>query len=87
MRRKIILLHLIVASLITPVVLLVSISGGVACFDVDSVAAGPVLKRMHDKGNIMSSTPYRESYARFAPRLLNNENEIDTALAEIRAMA
>jgi 4-aminobutyrate aminotransferase-like enzyme len=41
---------------------------------------------MHDKGIIMSSTPYRDSYARFAPSLINNENEIDRALAEIAAM-
>lgn len=63
------------------------LSSGLTCFDVDGVAAGTVVKRMHDKGIIMSSTPYRESYARFAPSLINNENEIDTALAEIRAMA
>jgi hypothetical protein len=35
----------------------------------------------------MSSTPYRDSYARFAPSLLNNEQEIELALAEINAMA
>jgi selenocysteine lyase/cysteine desulfurase len=46
-----------------------------------------VVKRLHEKGIIMSSTPYRQSYARFAPSLLNNEVEIDRALAEIRAMA
>jgi hypothetical protein len=39
------------------------------------------------KGVTMSSTPYRQSYARFAPSLLNNELEIDRALAEIHAMA
>jgi hypothetical protein len=42
---------------------------------------------MHDKGIIMSSTPYRQSHPRFAPSLLNNENEIDIALSEINAMA
>jgi len=34
----------------------------------------------------MSNTPYRGSSARFAPNLLNNEQEIDRALAEIHAM-
>lgn len=63
------------------------LSSGLVCFDVDGVGPDEVVSRMHAKGIIMSSTPYRESYARFAPSLLNNENEIDRALAEIAAMA
>ena len=63
------------------------LSSGLVCFDVAGVSQVEVVKRMHDKGIIMSSTPYRKSYARFAPCLLNNEQEIDRALAEIRAMA
>jgi hypothetical protein len=42
---------------------------------------------MHGRGVIMSSTPYRTSYARFAPSLLNNEQEIELALAQIKALA
>ncbi len=64
-----------------------ALSAGFACFDVDGVTPDDVVARMHDKGVIMSSTPYRQSYARFAPSLLNNEQEIDRALAEIHAMA
>jgi len=63
------------------------LSSGLVCFDVDGVAPGEVVKRMHDKGIIMSNTPYRQSHARFAPSLLNNEGEIDSALAEIKSMA
>ena len=63
------------------------LSSGLVCFDVAGVKAEDVVKRMHAKGIIMSSTPYRETYARFAPSLINNEQEIDQALAEIRAMA
>jgi selenocysteine lyase/cysteine desulfurase len=62
------------------------LSSGLVCFDVDGVDAGEVVARMHNKGIIMSSTPYRASYPRFAPSLLNNENEIDRALAGIAAM-
>ena len=62
------------------------LSSGLVCFDVDGVGAGEVVKRMHDKGIIMSNTPYRDSYPRFAPSLINNENEIDRALAGIAAM-
>ena len=63
------------------------LSSGLVCFDVDGVPQAEVVKRMHAKGIIMSSTPYKASYARFAPSLINNEQEIDAALAEIRAMA
>ena len=63
------------------------LSSGLVCFDVDGIAPEEVVKRMHDKGIIMSSTPYRRSHARFAPSLLNNEDEIDYALSEINAMA
>jgi selenocysteine lyase/cysteine desulfurase len=63
------------------------LSSGLVCFDVAGVDPREVVTRLHEKGIIMSSTPYRQSYARFAPSLLNNEAEIDRALAEIRAMA
>ena len=62
------------------------LSSGLVCFDVDGVPPTSVVKRMHDKGIIMSNTPYRQSHARFAPSLLNNETEIERALAEIQAM-
>ena len=63
------------------------LSSGLTCFDVKGMKAEAVVEKMHQKGIIMSSTPYRDSYARFAPSLLNNEQEIELALAEINAMA
>jgi selenocysteine lyase/cysteine desulfurase len=62
------------------------LSSGLVCFDVAGISPNEVVKIMHDKGIIMSSTPYRTSYARFAPSLLNNEQEIELALAQIRAL-
>lgn len=63
------------------------LSSGLVCFDVAGMSASDVVTRLHSKGIIMSSTPYRQSYARFAPSLINNEQEIEKALAEIRALA
>lgn len=63
------------------------LSSGLTCFDVNGMKPYEVVKTMHDRGIIMSSTPYRESYARFAPSLINNEQEIEQALAQIRALA
>jgi hypothetical protein len=49
--------------------------------------AAAVVDKIHKKGIVISSNPYRDSYARFAPSLLNNEQEIELALAEKNAMA
>ncbi|KGJ93399.1 aminotransferase class V-fold PLP-dependent enzyme [Thalassotalea sp. ND16A] len=63
------------------------LSAGLVCFDVKGMTAEDVVKILHHKGIIMSNTPYRNSYARFAPSLLNNEREIELALAQIQALA
>lgn len=63
------------------------LSSGLVCFDVEGMKPDEVVNTMHDRGIIMSSTPYRKSYARFAPSLLNNEQEIELALAQIKALA
>jgi hypothetical protein len=41
---------------------------------------------LQDKRIVASSTPYKTTYARLAPGLLNNPAEIDTALREVRAL-
>ncbi|WP_102796933.1 aminotransferase class V-fold PLP-dependent enzyme [Bowmanella denitrificans] len=63
------------------------LSSGLVCFDVKGMSADDVVKALHSKGIIMSATPYRQSYARFAPSLINNEQEIERALAAIAALA
>jgi selenocysteine lyase/cysteine desulfurase len=62
------------------------LSSGLVCFDYKDVAPDDVVKAMHGKGIIMSSTPYRQSYARFAPSLINNESEINMTLAALASV-
>ena len=62
------------------------LSSGLVCFDYKDMAPDDVVKAMHAKGIIMSSTPYRKSYARFAPSLINNEQEIDRSLAALASV-
>jgi selenocysteine lyase/cysteine desulfurase len=64
-----------------------TLSSGLVCFDVEGMAPDEVVRRLHTRGIIMSATPYRQSHARFAPSLVNDESEIEQALAEIRALA
>lgn len=65
----------------TPVTM--DLSSGQVCFDVNNMQPDKVVEQMHNQGIVMSSTPYRKSHARFAPSLINNEQEIERALAEI----
>ncbi|MEH8016456.1 aminotransferase class V-fold PLP-dependent enzyme [Rheinheimera muenzenbergensis] len=62
------------------------LSSGLVCFDYKQMPPDDVVKAMHKKGIIMSATPYRQSYARFAPSLINNEQEIERALAALQAL-
>lgn len=59
------------------------LSSGMVCFDYKDMASDDVVKALHSKGIIASSTPYRKSYARFAPSLINNEQEIERTLAAL----
>lgn len=62
------------------------LSSGLVCFDYKQMSPEDVVKAMHKKGIIMSATPYRQSYARFAPSLVNNEQEIEQALATLNSV-
>ncbi|GAA0560126.1 pyoverdine-tailoring periplasmic protein PvdN [Rheinheimera aquimaris] len=62
------------------------LSSGLVCFDYKQMSPEDVVKAMHKKGVIMSATPYRQSYARFAPSLVNNEQEIEQALATLNSV-
>ncbi|UTA47067.1 cysteine desulfurase [Simiduia sp. 21SJ11W-1] len=63
------------------------LSSGLVCFDVAGMEPDAVVGKLHKQGIIMSSTPYRVSHARFAPSLLNSEQDIAQALKAIAALA
>jgi len=62
------------------------ISAGIITFDVAGLSPEAVVKRLHDRGIVASTTPYAVSHARLAPGLLNSPAEIERALAEIAAL-
>jgi len=62
------------------------LSSARVAYEVAGKKPDAVVRQLHDKAIITSASPYRESYARFAPSLLTNEVEIDKALAEVRAI-
>jgi selenocysteine lyase/cysteine desulfurase len=63
------------------------LSSGFVCFDIEGMAQSDVVKSMYGQGVVMSNTPYRESYARFAPSLFNDENQIAQAAEKIAILA
>ncbi len=63
------------------------LSSGLVCFEVAGMKSTDVVKRLHEKKIIASVAPYRESYVRLAPSLMNTPEEIETTLREIRSIA
>ena len=63
------------------------LSAGITTFMVNGMAPREVVERLHEKKIFATTTPYAETYARLAPGLLNTPEEVDVALAEIRALA
>ncbi len=62
-------------------------SAGITTFEVAGIKPEDVVKRLHAKKIIATTTPYVTSYARLAPGLLNSPSDVDAALREIRALA
>lgn len=63
------------------------LSAGLVCFEVEGLRPGEVVDRLLRRRILATTTPYATTYARLAPSLLNTEEEIETTLREIRALA
>jgi isopenicillin-N epimerase len=63
------------------------VSAGIITFEVAGHAPDAVVKHLHAKHIVASTTPYATSYARLAPGLLNTEADVDMALDAIRSLA
>lgn len=63
------------------------LSAGLVAFEVDGVAPADVVKRLLEKRIIASTSPYAVTYARLAPSLLNTPQEVDRAVAGVRAIS
>jgi selenocysteine lyase/cysteine desulfurase len=56
------------------------------CFDVDGYTPTQVVEEYHRHNITASTTPYRESHARLAPSLINNEEELQQTVEVIAGM-
>jgi selenocysteine lyase/cysteine desulfurase len=62
------------------------LSSGITCFEVQGIDNDAVVKRLLERKIIASTSPYAVSYARLAPGLLNDEQQVDGALAALAAL-
>ena len=62
------------------------LSSGIVCFDVDGMKQKDVVAALREKKILASTTPYRQSYARLTPGLLNSEDEVETTLRAVRGL-
>lgn len=63
------------------------LSAGINCFMVADLDAEETVKRFHEKGVIASNSPYRISYARLTPCVINTEEEVERCLNIVDDMA
>jgi isopenicillin-N epimerase len=62
------------------------LSSGIITFEVAGLKPEEVVKRLHEKRIVASTTPYATSYARLAPGLINSGEDVERAVGEIRAL-
>jgi isopenicillin-N epimerase len=63
-----------------------ALSGGICCFEVQGRAPGEVVGELLKRKIIASTSPYAVTYARLSAGLMNTPEEVDKALAAVRAV-
>ncbi|TMQ73215.1 MAG: aminotransferase class V-fold PLP-dependent enzyme [Candidatus Eisenbacteria bacterium] len=63
------------------------LSAGICCFEVNRVSPEEIVKRLLDRRIVASTSPYKITYARLAPSLVNTPEEVDRALQAVREIA
>ncbi len=64
-----------------------ALSAGIVSFEVDGKAPADVVKALLERKVIASTSPYAVQYVRLAPSLVNTPEEVDQAVAAVRAVA
>lgn len=63
------------------------LSAGIVSFDVAGQSAGETVRALRQRRVIASAAPYAVQHVRLTPSLMNTPEEVDAALAEVRAIA
>ena len=63
------------------------LSAGINCFEVAGMAPDTAVQKLLEKKVIASASPYKASYVRLAPSLVNDEQQVDQALRAVHALS
>lgn len=64
-----------------------ALSAGLVAFEIDGMKPADVVRRLGEKKIVASTSPYKVTYARLAPSLVNTPEEVDRAANAVRALA
>ena len=64
-----------------------ALSSGITCFEINGLSPKTVVERLLERKIVASDSPYAASYVRLTPGLLNTPEEVDRAVAEVKAIA
>lgn len=64
-----------------------TLSAGINCFEIAGLEPKEIVKRLLARKIVASDSPYLTSYARLTPGILNSPEEVDRAVAEVKAIA
>ena len=64
----------------------VALSAGINCFVVEGMKPEDVVKKLLSKNIVASASPYKLSYARLTPSIINSEEEVDSCLKELESI-
>ena len=64
-----------------------ALSAGINCFEIAGIDPATAVAKLLEKKVVASSSPYRTSYIRLAPSLVNDEREVEQALRAVRELA
>ena len=64
-----------------------ALSAGITCFEIDGLSPKAAVERLLERKIVASDSPYATSYVRLTPGLLNSPEDVDRAVAEVKAVA
>ena len=61
-----------------------ALSAGIIAFEVEGQKAGETVEKLLERKVVASTSPYKDTKARLAPSLVNDEREVEAALRALR---
>jgi selenocysteine lyase/cysteine desulfurase len=62
------------------------LSAGLIAFEVEGQGAREIVHKLHARKVVASTSPYKDTKARLAPSLVNDEREVEAALRAVHAL-